>query len=254
MPYLLHGRTSAKRSRQAVDEQIVAKQLRPSTSRRCSFSTAISAASSSSLTSGSSIMTVRTLDESLGSTNSTAAGADNVPSEAAPHEVDTGTSTSTKARAKRQTSHVTFASITIREYPIELGDNPSVSSGPPIAIGWSFMTEQTIPFDEYERSRPYHRSLYEMIIPSSTRTDILCDADISLRLIQETVRTVNVTKRQRRRTVQSLRTSWIEEMSERTRRALVGRVVGVSKKRQERELVERGLQCDRMAALAAARK
>ena len=35
-------------------------------------------------------------------------------------------------------SVVGFSVITIREYPVEVGDNPSCVRGPPLSIGWKF--------------------------------------------------------------------------------------------------------------------
>ena len=242
--------------------------------RRCSFSTALSSSSCS-------IMTVRTLDESLlgspvSACTSCAKGFDGtcrdnsipVPPMASKEaaaatckEIQNDTMSSgnrTKVRSKGKTKRetaphrsVTFTSTEVREYPIELGDNPSVSSGPPLTIGWTYISRHKIPIDDYEAGRPPHRALYEMIIPSATRMGILCDADISLRSIQKAIKEVNVTKRQRRRTVQTLQTSWIEEMSERTRSAVLGRTLRSSERRRGRQLLERGLECDRVLAAAS---
>ena len=170
----------------------------------------------------------------------------------------TGTKTKTRPAAPGRSRTVTFASTEIREYPIELGDNPSVSSGPPLTLGWTHMARHTASVDDYEAGRPhFRRALHEMIIPAKVRTDILLGSDgrVSLRAVQEAIREVNVTKRQRRRTVQTLHMARMEEMSERARRALLGRMMvhRASERRRGREILERGLECDRLIAAEAAR-
>jgi len=140
------------------------------------------------------------------------------------------------------------------------------------------MTHHRISVDDYENGRPqFGRSVHEMAIPSSTRTDILLGSGgyyrhdgvgsdlvdggegfdegegcTSLWTIQEAIREVNVTKRHRRRTVQTLQTAWIEETYERARRAVLGRTVRIAERRRGREIVERGLRCDRLVAADAA--
>ena len=46
---------------------------------------------------------------------------------------------------------VTFGLVEFREYPYELGDNPSVSSGVPVSISWEFQIEYGFEIDTYER-------------------------------------------------------------------------------------------------------
>ena len=37
---------------------------------------------------------------------------------------------------RRSSVHVNFTKLEIREYELQLGDNPAVRKGPPISIGW----------------------------------------------------------------------------------------------------------------------
>lgn len=45
---------------------------------------------------------------------------------------------------------VSFKNIEIREYPRCLGENPSVSAGPPISIGWRHNQSYVLDLDQYE--------------------------------------------------------------------------------------------------------
>jgi hypothetical protein len=71
---------------------------------------------------------------------------------------------------------VTFGSLTIHEHPVMLGDNPSVSSGPPLAISWEAQASHFFSVDEYEASRPPRRSKDTMQVPRSMREDWLRSA------------------------------------------------------------------------------
>jgi hypothetical protein len=68
---------------------------------------------------------------------------------------------------------VSFGVISIREYERTVGDNPSVTSGPPISIGWSYMPSFEAAVDEYETSRPCRRTKREFYLPSDLRKDLL---------------------------------------------------------------------------------
>ena len=120
----------------------------------------------------------------------------------------TVTSTSTKPAKKS----VHFSDLEIRTYPVTLGDNPSVSSGPPLTLDWNYTTTHTFAVETYESQRPpaSRRKLPEMALPQSLRIELLCeDARISLRTIQAQCREVERCKKQRRRTVESLSSAWL---------------------------------------------
>jgi hypothetical protein len=46
---------------------------------------------------------------------------------------------------------VSFGRIEIREYPYDLGDNPSVSAGVPVTLGWDYTDEYDFEVENYER-------------------------------------------------------------------------------------------------------
>ena len=62
-------------------------------------------------------------------------------------------------RSSSGDSHkVSFANVGIREYCRQVGDNPSVSSGCPLAIGWNFNCHGEIDIDTYEADRAIDRA------------------------------------------------------------------------------------------------
>lgn len=53
----------------------------------------------------------------------------------------------------RRHHRVTFTKVCIREYSLECGDNPSVTSGPPITLGWKFNKREAIDIDTFEADK-----------------------------------------------------------------------------------------------------
>ena len=52
---------------------------------------------------------------------------------------------------RTEKSSVSFSCVTVYEFEMELGDNPSCFSGPPVTIGWEPFSEFTQTVDDYER-------------------------------------------------------------------------------------------------------
>jgi hypothetical protein len=119
-------------------------------------------------------------------------------------------------------SNVSFQTVMVREYPRCIGDNPSVSSGPPLSIEWEPQKFEEISIDDFEESRASKNSTKCEKITSRGRVDILqneCQASLSsimrasydMKCVREQrLETMKQTKRQQR----------IEEALESTRRNL----------------------------------
>lgn len=57
------------------------------------------------------------------------------------------------AETKAPTRRVSFSYVVVREFPRCLGDNPSVTEGPPLSIGWNPCHEYTKDVEAYEQQR-----------------------------------------------------------------------------------------------------
>lgn len=140
---------------------------------------------------------------------------------------------------------VSFHSVEIREHPRTLGDNPSVSNGPPLALDWYDEESGNSVFaelDEYEESRlPHRRSLNDLCLPSSERNAILKEeVGVTMRELVKACQEVSKIKRMRRQTNAAAHTEqtqvFVESMGRKFQR-LVGKKA--STKQEIKELWER---------------
>eukprot|EP00523_Entomoneis_sp_CCMP467_P002017 CAMPEP_0168754048 /NCGR_PEP_ID=MMETSP0724-20121128/19291_1 /TAXON_ID=265536 /ORGANISM="Amphiprora sp., Strain CCMP467" /LENGTH=121 /DNA_ID=CAMNT_0008802497 /DNA_START=379 /DNA_END=744 /DNA_ORIENTATION=+ len=80
-----------------------------------------------------------------------------------------------------------------------MGDNPSVSSGIPIAISWEASAHQSISLEEYEKSRDLRRYRAEMKLPRMMRDDIARDSGCSRMEMKECQKTCTRIQEQRKK-------------------------------------------------------
>jgi hypothetical protein len=75
--------------------------------------------------------------------------------------------------------------IVIYEFPIIIGDNPAVSSGCPVTIGWKPMSKdaRNLEFFEYIRSEERRRNSKNLKIPADIRGQILLKSGYSIERI-----------------------------------------------------------------------
>jgi len=76
-----------------------------------------------------------------------------------------------------QHKRVEFTFLEVREYPVVLGDNPSVTEGPPITIDWGYdpSTKFVLDINSFERMRGNRRPACDLVLPRSVREQwLLC--------------------------------------------------------------------------------
>ena len=81
--------------------------------------------------------------------------------------------------------HVSFATISVREYKQELGDHPCCSGGPPVSLGWEYTESPKVQVEDYEAERPCRRPRGSLRLSFETRREILKDVpDDQVRRVQ----------------------------------------------------------------------
>ena len=72
-----------------------------------------------------------------------------------------------------------FTELDIIEFPIALGDNPSVHGGPPISCDWEPQLRFPCSIDLFEQHRPPRRHRKELMVCPAIREKILLQAGVS---------------------------------------------------------------------------
>lgn len=132
---------------------------------------------------------------------------------------------------------VRFGTVVVREYPIILGDNPGASAGPPLSIDWQHNAEYTIDMDVFEEQRPERREMAELRMPSDVRSSILHNAGYSRKEIVELLRPINISRRERRTTANTLHLQPIQELLEKLLRKIKNIITLGAYKRKAKALV-----------------
>jgi hypothetical protein len=72
---------------------------------------------------------------------------------------------------------VVFGTVSVREYERCIGDNPAVSSGPPIGLGWYYLRPQPVDLNFYEAHvrKPAPRTRKDFFLTPQKRFHILLD-------------------------------------------------------------------------------
>lgn len=138
---------------------------------------------------------------------------------------------------------VAFGSVEIREYPIIVGDNPSTLTGVPICIDWEHVNEIVCSLDEYEEQKPESRTMVELRLPKIVRDDMLKRLGFSLKERQRGMKMANIGRNQRKKTEERSKLVPLQESLETMKRATVNATFGRSRKRREKELLGKYVNC-----------
>jgi hypothetical protein len=131
---------------------------------------------------------------------------------------------------------VTFTDVEIRSHPIILGDNPAVSSGPPLTIDWDPSAVSVCAIDDYEKERQDHiRGFLEMKMPAEIRFQLLSQSHRTTEIAKRSKEMRNL-RRQRLETTSMLYRSNNEEKIEKLLRGF--RNLVTNKKKKEKKYME----------------
>jgi hypothetical protein len=101
------------------------------------------------------------------------------------------------ASKESENKKVHFSTIDLHVHRLVLGDNPSISSGPPLTIGWRSEFSTQLSVDEYEQHHPDRRGKYALQVPRSLREDWLKDEGYSRSEMKEAETSALVVKAHR---------------------------------------------------------
>lgn len=136
-----------------------------------------------------------------------------------------------------------FSCVDIREHERIAGDNPCVTKGVPLSIGWGYYQHSSIELEEYEFNRGPPRDKIEMMVPPSIRHQILRDEfGVSTADINASIKEANITKKQRKSTLGTEPLEGWLEAAESTKRKFKRFVKGTSTAKEEEKIWARAQQ------------
>lgn len=162
-----------------------------------------------------SILTVRTMEESIGQSGDVCREMGRLRrmsrlgsyhgSMESGDEVQLDAAAATKeevgaTKKRRRSSMISFNEVEVRSYPITAGDHPCVTSGPPLTLQWDAVDQQTIDLDNYESTRPQYRSREQMYMPANVRVEALRSEGHARSIIEGSAEKAKEGKKQRKQT------------------------------------------------------
>ena len=130
--------------------------------------------------------------------------------------------TKQKRQIRNSKRKVHFSTVSVRHYPIILGNNPFVTSGPSLELAWEYVSsldEVNIPLDSYEAFHaPIRRSEWDLALSRGERESQLLESGYTREEIATAIRETNRIKSQRVQTALNIKMEGIEEFTENARR------------------------------------
>ena len=142
-------------------------------------------------------------------------------------------------KSDASTRSVELKSIHIREHERIAGDNPCVTSGVPLSIGWGYVQHDPIPLDVYENAKGPPRDKIEMMVPAGIRRSMLRDEfRVSVAELNASMKIVHLTKRNRKNTIASEHLEGWQEVAQSAKRKFKRIMNKTSTKKEEAALWE----------------
>lgn len=136
---------------------------------------------------------------------------------------------------------VKFHTVTIREFEVIPGLNPSAMGGTPLEIGWRYMQDRELSFEPYESSRAGKRRLAsEMRMPPEARFERLLEHGFSAKEINAFKRESQKGRMERAETVESIKRGSFkaQEKNERIKKGVLN-LLGSTRKKEFEEIMKR---------------
>jgi len=133
---------------------------------------------------------------------------------------------------------VSFDQLTIREYPLILGDHPATTCGPPVTLSWEVQETYALPVEEYEDKAPPRRESQELKMPAAYRQALLRKSKIGEHEIRRAEAETQRAQHQRRLTTAMQEFEGVEIFMQSAARKFQRWKKGLAKKSKKSGVVE----------------
>ena len=117
---------------------------------------------------------------------------------------------------------VQFSTITVREYPVMMGENPAVSDGPPLTIDWEYNELPQLEVEAFESVRRVRRKGRNLLLSRKKRENMLRNAGYQDAEIVAGIRHVKKLQALRLQTIANLGGEKVEEALQNVGRRMKG--------------------------------
>ncbi|KAL3908844.1 MAG: hypothetical protein SGILL_008326 [Bacillariaceae sp.] len=117
------------------------------------------------------------------------------------HNSSAASNSHSRSSLSSSAKNVRFDQVEIREYHRTVGDNPSVSVGPPVGIDWNYYEAVKSSLEEYESFRGPRREQLELILTRNERDHLLVEWGVPTHRIAAGTRSALKAKNQRKQTI-----------------------------------------------------
>jgi len=129
---------------------------------------------------------------------------------------------------------IKWSTLEIREYATQLDTNPSVSSGPAVALSWSYNVSPRVMIEKYEELRPPRRKMREMRVPASEREARLLASGVSRREIEQSIKSIKEAQKKRKKAIGQMKNDTAYEKIEVAKRRPL-KILGREKSQKKEE-------------------
>ena len=139
---------------------------------------------------------------------------------------------------RRSSLSVSFGEVHVREFPVCLGDNPSVTNGVPVTIQWDCSSENSYSVDLYDRTMAQKCNGKAETIPAVQRFCMLRKSGVSQRCIMEAERDAALCKRGRALTMERMHMDAFEGALEAMAKGALNATFNRRKKKEQRKILD----------------
>jgi predicted aminopeptidase len=120
-----------------------------------------------------------------------------------------------EATQERSKVGVKFHQLSIREYQVNVDDNPAVTKGPAIALSWEYREQEPVSVEQYEENKGPRADMKELQLTLKERIQLARASGATEKEIMRMTKRATISRNKRRRTLENQENFKTQEALER---------------------------------------